>query len=249
MIRKSVFLLILFFVLPFSLSFSVKIVSIAIGEYPPYTSEFDENARMTEELVKEAFNLEGYVVETGYYPWKRAYEMVKEGEADATFPWIKTEERTVEFLFPEETLIEAREVFFYLKTLDFDWKDYEDLKAYRVGGTRGYAHTELFKEYDIPYDEATSDESNFKKLLTGRIDIFPIDFIVGYYLINELFGVERAPLFNNHPKPFIADKWAIMFSRKREGTEELVRAFDSGMKRLMESGRYEEIVYRYLGIE
>jgi len=199
-----------------SVVFSAKTVIFSIGEYPPYTSESDEKGKLTEKIVREAFALEDYNVQYEYYPWKRAFAMVKEGQANGSFPWYKTEERVKEFLFPEEPVVDVSSYFFHLKNVEFDWSNIEDLKQNKIGATIGYSHIALFDKHGIQYDIASSDEVNLKKLLAGRIEAFPLDFYTGHYMIKELFAPEIAMLFTYDTTPLEEGGYYIMFSKQLE---------------------------------
>ncbi len=103
---KKVFLmLVLFIVMSIFLSssaFSQTVVKMAIGEWAPFTSETDKTGKIAETIVTEAFKLEGIDVKYDYYPWKRSYELVKDGKADGTFPWTRKPERENDFIINPE---------------------------------------------------------------------------------------------------------------------------------------------------
>lgn len=221
---------------------TAETVTIAVGEWPPYTSQVNPSAQLAQKVVTAAFLLEGVHVEYRYYPWKRAYVEVMQGHVDATFPWYRSKARSEAFLFNHEPLLHGQEVFFHLKSLDFHWNSFDDLKQYRVGGTLGFFDTSLLEQHGVTVDKVSSEEQNFEKMLRGRLDVYATTREVGYYLIHKLFSPAQAALFTHDPKPLHEADAFVMFSRKIPQSEALISTLDRGLRRLKASGRYGEIL-------
>ncbi|WDP92032.1 MAG: transporter substrate-binding domain-containing protein [Desulfobacter sp.] len=235
--------------MPFNTGTADTTITMAIGEWAPFTSQIDPDGKLAEVLVREIYTQEGIKVRYTYFPWKRSFKLTKIGDYAATFPWRKTEERKPDFYFPKEILYKEKEVFFHLKTLDFKWEDDEDLKNYTIGGVLGYAHVQHLKAKGLVLDVTSSDAQNFKKLLAGRIDLFSCSFVVGYNLINRLFPPSKAALFTNHPKPLLQEPMYLMISKKIPNGRELAEKFDLGIQKLKASGRYQQIFDTFMGTE
>jgi len=234
-----------FFILLLAISsdvFANETVRLAIGDWAPYTSATDAKCKILENVVSEAFKLEGIEVIYEYFPWKRSYALAKSGEFDGTFPWAKTEEHVEDFYIHKIYLIKDEGVFFHLKKVQFDWNSLEDLKKYSVGVTLGYKEESIYKEKGIKAQAVPSEDLNFKKILAGRIDVYQTSKIVGYATINRLFTTEDAKLFTNHPKPAVENEFYILFSKKTPNGQSLAHKFDSGLKKLKESGSYAQII-------
>ncbi|WP_097461469.1 substrate-binding periplasmic protein [Mangrovitalea sediminis] len=223
-------------------SVAAETVTIAVGEWPPYTSQVVPSAQVAQKIVTAAFLLEGVHVEYRYFPWKRAYVEVRQGHVDATFPWYKSKARTEAFLFNHEPLLHGQEVFFHLKTLDFRWRGFDDLKRYRVGGTLGFFDTSLLEQHGVAVDKVSSEEQNFEKMLRGRVDVYATTREVGYYLIHKLFSPTQAALFTHDPTPLHEADAFVMFSREIPQSEALISKLDRGLRMLKASGRYGEIL-------
>lgn len=221
-------------------------VRLAIGEWPPFTSSTDPNGKLAEQLVTEAFALVGYEVEYDYFPWKRSYAFALSGEYDGTFPWYPSDERQETFLMTNEPLIEEQEVFFHRSDLDFEWQEFGDLKPYRIGGTIGYSHVNLLREAGIEVRTAATDRLNLRMLQAGRIDLFPISYLVGNNLIHKLFSPEEAASITSHPKPLTNGKMYMLMSRHTEDGTTLSRQFDEGLRQLKASGRYDQLMDQYM---
>ncbi|MBF0228731.1 MAG: transporter substrate-binding domain-containing protein [Desulfamplus sp.] len=244
---KRLALLLALVVMTSSSVFANQTVKLAIGDWAPYTSETDVKGKLLEEVVTEAFKLEGIDVKYDYFPWKRSYIYVEQGKSDGTFPWNKTTEREKEFYIHKISLIKDDGVYFHLKSKPFDWNTIEDLKKYKVGVTLGYKQEAMYKEKGIVADTVPNEEQNFKKMLAGRIDVYQTSNVVGYSAIKKLFSSTDAAKFTNHPKAVETDEYYILFSKKIPNGKELADKFDSGLKKLKESGGYYKIIAKYLG--
>ncbi|WP_191599937.1 substrate-binding periplasmic protein [Marinomonas algicola] len=237
---KSLIFLWMFFI-PSALM-AKNTVTFYIGEWPPYTSEDHTKEYLAEVLVEESFHNQGYSVRFEYHPWKRGFSSVNLGNVDGTFPWYKTQQREKQFILSKEALFREKQVFFHLKSTDFQWETYDDLKAYQVGGTVGYYDTTLLEENGVNVFVTTDERFNFKMLMAGRIDAYPSGSLVGYEVIKSLFSPEEATLFTTHPKVIKEGGMHVLFSKQTQDGQELADAFDRGIRRLKASGRYKEIL-------
>lgn len=220
-------------------------VRLAIGDWDPYTSPTNPKGKLLEKVVTEAFKLEGVDVKYDYFPWKRSYSNVEAGEYDGTFPWNRNAERESLFHIHKTSLIKDDSVYFHLKSKPFDWKSLEDLKQYKVGVTIGYKEEKIYKDNGIKADPVPTEEFNFKKMLSGRIDVYMTSKVVGYSTINKLFTPQEASLFTNHPTPVEQGEFYILFSKKTTNGKVLADKFDAGMKKLKDSGAYKKILAEY----
>ncbi len=110
---KKLLLVLLLYLCSFSV-YSEEIVRLAIGEWSPFTSAKNPKGKIAEIVVEEAFKLSGYKVTFSYHPWKRSYELVKEGSADGTFPWYLSDRRENDFFIANEPIMKEKEVFLNL---------------------------------------------------------------------------------------------------------------------------------------
>lgn len=218
-------------------------VRITTGEFSPWTSESLKHQGFTNRVIREAFKLEGYAVEFTFYPWKRAFESAKSGEKfHATSYWYPSDERAKDFIYSDPIQSDAT-VFFHLKSNPPpEWETLDDLKGMRIGATAGFTYTTEFwdaaKSKRLDIEEAASEELNFKKLLKGRIDLFPSDPLVGQKVLQENFGSKEIETVTYHDKPMVAPTGHLLFSRKLANGEALVAAFNRGLAKLRDSGRY-----------
>lgn len=220
-----------------------RTMRVAIGEWPPFVSENLEHYGLAARIVTEAFAAVGNDVRYRFYPWKRAYLETTQGDQDATAIWTKTPDREGEVLFSDPVLT-ANKVFFHMEETDFEWSSIEDLEGYTVGATRGYGYGDAFdaaaKEGRIDVEYVDSDLQNFRKLIRGRIDLFPMTEAVGYSILNTEFEEDRIAGVTSHSRPVQQAVFHLLFSKAVDGNERMLERFNRGLAELREDDRIEQ---------
>ena len=207
---KRVLFILMIFIVFTTISFG-EMLKIAVGYFPPYISE-EEGENLAMVLVEEAFALEGIDVEFVFYPsWKRIYVTVENAKIFGSIPWFFNEERGKTMLRSQEELHEATVVFFHSKTTNFEWKTFDDLKKYRIGGVRGYTSVELLEKHGVELDITNNESQNLKKILLDRIDAYPMDILPAKYLLNKEFKNEERLKITYNPKLFINETTTVNY--------------------------------------
>jgi len=124
-----------------------------------------------------------------------------------------------------------------------NWDNIDALKKYKVGGVTGFKSSKFLKDKGVNVVLSENDQGSFKKLLAGEIDITASSYFVGYYAIKNNFSAEDASKFTSHKKKiFPATGAYLLVSKKHPRGQELVNKFDSGLQKLVKSGRYVQII-------
>ena len=71
--------------------------------------------------------------------------------------------------------------------------------------------------------------------------MFPTSDLVGQKLLKEKFGPEEAARVAFNPRPLMASPGHLLFSRQLDNGEELVEVFNRGLKKLRDSGVYDQL--------
>lgn len=229
-----------------SINLFAETITIATDKYEPYVI-VDNNGNhsgIIVDIIRKSFEKKGVNVIFENYPFTRAVIKIENNEIDAAMPKMKTEERIKKYLFTEP-IINSKSNFFYIKgrniSEDFKWKKLEDFKKYKIGGTIGYWYLEDFKNIGLSADISNTDEDNIRKLYIGRIDFFIIDEIAGWEIIKKLYP-ESIEKFSTLEKEESKRGLYLMLSKKNSKSERVIRIFNEGLKKLKESGEYEEIL-------
>ena len=221
-------------------------VRISTGEFIPYCSSSSKHQGFASHVVSQAFARQGYEVEFDFLPWKRAFVQTKNGDYDATSWWSYSEERAKELLYSDE-ILESRLHFFYVRGFqpDFDWKSVDDLTGYRVGLSRGYYTSDALeaarKAGKVEFEVVNDDEQNFRRLLRGRIDLFPINVVTGLELLRTKFAPNVIHQVAYHSRPLSSRPGFLLFPKNSKRSLVLMEKFNAGLKSLREDGTYDKM--------
>ena len=215
-------------------------ITLTNGEWAPYLSEKLKKSGYMSHIVSEAFAAEGIKVKYVFLPWKRAYEDAKTGKYEGSLVWGYNDDRAKDFLFTEP-VAKLGTSLFHLKGKTITWDALTDLKNYKIGGVVGYAYgvEDLEKQGVIKITRIGNDKGNYKKLTAGRIDIVLEDTEVGYTLISQLGLSDK---ITAHPKKLKLRDYSVIISKKAPNAQKLIDAFNRGLKKVMEDGRYQQFV-------
>lgn len=239
----------LFSTLTFLLSSNQLIASETVrltnGEWPPYLSKELKHYGLASHIISEAFKKSGVTVEWGFFPWKRAFKNAEEGSWDGSAIWSKNAERENSFLY-SDTVIEAKGSFFHLKSLDFSWETYDDLSNYTIGAATGYFYGKDFEDAEkagkIKVKRITKDSTNFKKLITNRVDLVVVENDVGYEIMNNIFTPEEAATITSAEKGYRYSTYHLIISKKIKNAQEIINAFNRGLEALRSSGELATMI-------
>lgn len=218
-------------------------LTIATGEWSPWTGASLKHHGFVGHVVKEAFNRAGYDVTFHFYPWKRAYVMVKNGTVHASAYWYPSEKRKRDCYY-SAPLTQEEIVFFHLREHPMGrWETLTDLSGYRIGASMGNTYTDEFwdlaEQGVLSVDIAGNHLLNFKKLLGGRIDIFPAPRNVALRLIKEHFSEETAATIVYEHKPLTVATGHLLFPKARDDSNRLLHLFNENLQRLKTDGTYD----------
>ncbi len=213
---------------------------IGTGEYAPWTTKDSQHSGLINRIVKEAFRRQGYHVDFVFVPWVRARTETELGRFDASSFWFRNPEYETQYLL-SNTIFVQREVFFYLKQKPLpSWRTLGDLKDLVFGATIGYSYTpqfwEMAKEKELQVEETSSDIVNFRKLVRGRIDIFPCEEVTGWRILNREFNHGIANLVATHDKPLRSAEVTLLMSRQRPESQQLMNLFNLSLEKMMDDG-------------
>ncbi|NJJ38487.1 EAL domain-containing protein [Paenibacillus apii] len=209
-------------------------------DYPPY--KYIHNGYLTGfdiDLTNMIFERQDYLVQYGSDIWNRVYRQLVGGDIDTAGLMAVTEERKREILFSNpvmkiRTSIYARQNFKSRVTLD-------NLNGYKIGVGQGqYTESILLNELGVSgYRAYPTVAEALTALSRGDIDLlFENQEVVDYLIVEEgLTGRIIHKMNNLYPVDF-----AYGISKT---SPELVPYINERLKRLKQSGAFEELYRQY----
>ncbi len=221
-------------------------IPILTGELPPYASAEMAGYGAVSELITAALAAVEQTPSYTFYPWQRAEQLVREGQAFAVFPYVVTEERQAEFDFSEPVFISTGKFFYRLSEhpAGIRYDTLEDLQPYRISGVLGYWYEERFAEAGLQVEYVDSDEDSLRALYLGRVDLVPIDELQGWTILEQLYP-EEVDDFATVSNPLNQSAAHLMISRTYPQAERLTETFNEGLRTIKENGVYEQILAKY----
>ncbi|QDQ28540.1 amino acid ABC transporter substrate-binding protein [Chitinimonas arctica] len=120
-------------------------------------------------------------------PLVRCLRMLQDGSVDITMGLAPTEERSAFLLFLQPPYAAGSPTYFYLRSSETRrLRGYQDLAGFRIGTIRGLRY---FDEFDtdtqLNKEEVPDLETNFRKLVAGRIDVVPVGANVAAAMLQD----------------------------------------------------------------
>ncbi|MCG7497998.1 transporter substrate-binding domain-containing protein [Vibrio sp. Of7-15] len=243
---------------------------IVVGEeFPPF--EFIENDKVVGidiDIASHIFDKIGIPVEFHILPWKRAWYMVKTGQADAVLSTSRKDSREPYLWYPEQSMWASEFVFFtHKKQVLPAFEGYSTIleKNLKVGIIQGNSYHSNFWQA-FPYQDgstyfqgdssliplhsqlyaSSSLKMNMKLLsVQGRIDVYPADKTVGLYTIKQMNLQDSITYYDS---VLFSKSYPMPFSKasKYPGIKYIADKFDRELKILKESGEYQKIINKWI---
>jgi polar amino acid transport system substrate-binding protein len=242
---KKIMLLTIFLLLSNPLLAEEKINLMA--EILPPFQYYDENNILTGisieiiEQIKSKINSKDPVK---IVPWSRGLKITKKKKNSALFSMLRTPDRENLFKWVGP-LVEFSVVFFKKTGNPIELKSVEDAKKVKkIGVTKNVGNHEMllakgFKNLDVL--QSGADEKNIKKLVKGRINLWPTTYFGGLYNAKKL-GYEGMiePITQF---PVFEGQLYLAFNSKTK--DSVIKRWQSALDHLKLAGRINNIISKY----
>lgn len=241
----------LFLTLAFESLSAQETIYLTNGEWPPYYGESLPGYGFDSQIVSEAFDLVGVKVIYHFFPWARALRNAAANELYAGgVGWGSGPEYEKDFYISDPTSA-YHMVFFHRKDRDFQWdSDYTALEGMCIGLTLDYTYPDALmdkvEEGSVKAEWEPQDIRNFRKLYAGRIDLYPDDLLVGMTVMKRIFSPEEMARLTYSSSEINKEALHLVLTRRDKENRELILLFNEGLRRLKESGRYDQIIDTHL---
>ncbi|MCF2950250.1 transporter substrate-binding domain-containing protein [Paraglaciecola aquimarina] len=224
-------------------------IHLTNGEWPPFYSKNLPHYGLDSQIVAESFALVGVKVKYEFFPWARAYKFSEDNRWHGTVGWPLNKQHKDTHFYSNQPINTGNWVLFHRIDKPIFWENINDLKGLIFGVTIGDwvldGENELvnnLKAQELTYIRVVSDESNFKMLLKGRIDIFPQQREVGIAQMRKLFNSKQREQLTFHPKSFQNMPLYLLLNKKNKNNKRYMDLYNKGFQKLQDSGRYQELL-------
>ena len=222
-------------------------ILVTNGEWLPFLSQHKKHFGVVSHIVSDVFAKQGIDVKYEFYPWARAYNMVAKKRAVASVIWTVNEQRATQVQF-SQPLMTLEDVFYFRRENLTAWKKVTDFSDRRIGITKGYYYGNEFADAQekglLKTSTASTDVANFKMLLAGRIDVFPIVRVSAEAVLKRHFSAEQRQQLAYHPKAVRTVSYHVIFNQTEQGNQ-MLKLFNAGLKEMKESGAYQTYWQKY----
>jgi len=221
-------------------------VTLTIHDYPPFIGPQLPYGGLLSRIVTEAFRLGDVDVKFTPVSSNRAITGVMMGLYDGGFGWAHAADRDRKLLYSDNSIYTFRMVFFQRRGEDHPWKTLADLAPLQIGSTLGDHYSDEFSALQennkLHVQVAASDLNNMRKLLVGRIDLFPMEEEAGKLLIQSALTPTEQNLLSYQGVPISAVPTYLVLRRTLPRAQELIARFDRGYRLLLESGHLAKLM-------
>lgn len=214
---------------------------IATGEYAPFADSGHPAGGLVNAFVAEIGEDAGYAVDFDYMPWMRSLELARTGRYAATSYWYFNQDREADFIHVGPVLTERMVLFRRVDTELPSWEDISDLNEFSIGAVTGYTYTpdfwDLAADGQLLVETAQDDAANLRKLLAGRIDIYPMSEEVGLALLEKIFTQEERAQITIEPVALMITEGFLLVSRAAENAEDVANSLQAAIDRSGQSAR------------
>jgi len=223
-------------------------LQLATLEYPPYITNADQKAQgLVVDVVKTAFSRIGQPIQIEFFPIARGQLRLLNGQADAFFSIKKTLEREQTMLFTQKALMTQDYVFFVRKGAHRRFNgSFDSLADARIGVVSATSYGNRFDTAVQAgtfknLEPVTSHETNFRKLLAGRIDAVICSRLVGLYYLDLMNGLDDVEIGG----PIVETTLSYLVFTKQKDFTALSRQFDQALENMEQDGTLKRLIDAY----
>jgi polar amino acid transport system substrate-binding protein len=222
-------------------------IRLVTGEFAPYSGKNLPNGGMMTELVSGIFYQLGHPVSVTYLPWKRGYQATRDGRFSATFPYSFHPERANEMLYSAPLHSSPVYLFVHVEA-PLNEAAPENLQGLRLCTALGY---NVFPPIEEARDRqlieliTVREMDNCVRMLENRrADAIFLSEDAGWNLIERVAGSRRN--YRMLAEPIHTVREYLLVSKRYPGGAELIEAFNEELARLIENGRYQQLIDKHL---
>lgn len=214
-------------------------------DYPPYADQHLPDGGLVTRIVKQAFGRVDRTVDIQFLPWSRGFAAVRDGKADATFPYAPSIDRLA--------VMQASAPIFMLQNRVWSardqpviWTTPSDLAGKRLCLPLGYSPSKplqaLLDQNALQLVQPRNMDDCVRMVQSHRVDFTTNDPAV-MQAVMERTNIE----LDGDPRSLDSRPLVLLVARNNPRGAELLADFDEGLRRMKADGSYDEIVKRWPG--
>lgn len=213
----------------------------AEDSWAPYSDKHGQG--ISTNIINAAFNKVGVTTDIQVRAYARVLQDVKAGTLDAGFNVTRQQNTEQDFIFGTEPIFKANAYWYFSNT---NTHPFTSLRAmpdgYRVGGIIDYEYGDAYEQERHRFREVRVPRQAqlIKMLQQGRIDaavMFEEEAKQALKDINLPPETLKKGMLNHTSDIYLA------FTRKNPLSQERAKKFDAGIKKLKETGEYEQLLH------
>jgi polar amino acid transport system substrate-binding protein len=190
--KIAIYLPVVLAILILPVSVFAQKINVYTEEFPPYNyTDGGKVVGASTEVVEQVLQNCGYDYSITSYPWARSYQLVQRNENSLIYSIGRRKKRETLFKWIGEITPITQSVYALRTRTDIKITNLDDLKKYKLGTTVEDARETwlLHNGFKLENLDRTSGKyahsRNFKKLQTGRIDLWPMPDSVAYFIVKQ----------------------------------------------------------------
>jgi len=223
-------------------------IEVVTEEYPPFNySEGSEIKGLSTEVVRAVLReakLEGKIT---VVPWARALSYSQENSNVLIYTIGRNAKRESLYKWIGPIAQNSSVLFALSKRTDIKINSLEDAKQYSIATVNEDVREQYLVQKGFVkgkgIDSSNKYEQGFQKLNAGRVDLWSINELVGYWIANEE-KMPKTALRKVFQLSEVSGDYYMAFSQKT--SDELVSRLRAALDKVKQSGEYERIQKKYM---
>ncbi|MCK6262879.1 transporter substrate-binding domain-containing protein [Vibrio sp. ZSDE26] len=226
----------------FSSLASNKVIFATQAIWPPYVFN-NPNSGLAVDIVKAAYESQGYHLDLQVKPWLRALKEVNTKHKDALISIWWADSRTENLAFSVPYLL-VQLKFIVLKENKFHYSGLSSLNGMKVGVIEDHGYdTEFTQSTDFRRIAEPNLETNIRKLKAKRVDTILADERAARYTIKTL-GLDIDD-FHFVDLSLIIKPIHLAISKQHPDKDRLLVTFMIGLHTIKQNGIYDSLLEKY----
>lgn len=225
---------------------SVKLMTEEFAPYQYYDGEGDEKVLtgISVQIVKEIQKRVGNNDEMKVLPWSRSLKLLEKKKNSALFSTARTPSREDKYKWVGP-LAKLEMIFFRKVGSGVSFSSMEEAKKIsKVGVTKNVATHEIlmnqgFKNLDVM--QSGSDDKNLKRLIKGRIDVWPTGYYSGIYNAKKIGVIDQIEVVPG--VSILSGSLYIAFNKETD--TRIINVWQTALDDMRREGFVDQIMKKY----